>query len=148
MILKRLYRTYGYVNQPLLLFRFRYISILVHLAITAKNSSRFLLSTFFYFVALPRVHLDYRILCKWIYVRVSSCKFVSTSHRVKLEIRTLHTCRHAYEFIFDDETTNGFNCRPGPRRNRRKSCRILRFFFASLSHGEAAPISVSTLSIV
>lgn len=78
MILKRLYRTYGYVNQPLLLFRFRYISILVHFAITAKNSSRFLLSTFFYFVALPRVHLDYRILCKWIYVafvylRVSSC---------------------------------------------------------------------------
>lgn len=60
------------------LFRFRYISILICLAIAAKDSSRFLLSTLFYFVALPRVHLDYRILCKWIYIvfvyfRVSSC---------------------------------------------------------------------------
>lgn len=78
MILKRLYRAYGYVNQPLLLFRFRYISILVRLTIAVKDSSRFLLSTLFYFVALPRVHLDYRILCKWIYMafvyfRVSSC---------------------------------------------------------------------------
>lgn len=60
------------------LFRFRYISILICLAIAAKDSSRFLLSTLFYFVALPCVHLDYRILCKWIYIvfvyfRVSSC---------------------------------------------------------------------------